>query len=88
MEHAKRGNAVIFNHENFDFPLGLKSRTGTAVDRDCLSMRLRDLGFDVTCFNDVTFHEIESRLTNCKISFKKYFDEMDFKTFLFVLSSG
>jgi len=58
MNHLKRGRALIFNHENFNSNLELKSRSGSAKDRDNLYMRLRDLDFEVSFFNDLTFSEL------------------------------
>lgn len=62
MGHSKRGKAYIFNHENFNASLELKPRSGTAKDRDNLYMRLRELEFDVTYFNDLTFNELSSEI--------------------------
>jgi len=58
MNHLKRGKALIFNHENFNPNLELKSRSGSARDRDNLYMRLRDLDFEVSFFNDLTYSEL------------------------------
>ena len=66
MGHSKRGKAYIFNHENFNASLELKPRSGTAKDRDNLYMRLRELEFDVTYFNDLTFNELSSEIMKCK----------------------
>lgn len=68
MNHAKRGKAYIFNHENFLPSLELKARSGTAKDRDNLYMRLRELDFDVTYFNDLTFNELNTEIIKCKTS--------------------
>lgn len=68
MNHAKRGKAYIFNHENFLPSLELKARSGTAKDRDNLYMRLRELDFDVTYFNDLTFNELSSEIAKRKTS--------------------
>ncbi len=68
MNHIKRGKACIFNHENFNPNLDLKPRAGTAKDRDNLYMRLRELDFDVTYFNDLTFNELNTEIMKCKYS--------------------
>lgn len=67
MSHSKRGKACIFNHENFNPNLDLKPRAGTSKDRDNLYMRLRELDFDVTYYNDLTFHELNNEIMKCKI---------------------
>ena len=61
-----------FNHENFNASLELKPRSGTAKDRDNLYMRLRELEFDVTYFNDLTFNELSSEIMKCKKAFYFY----------------
>ncbi len=66
MNHARRGRAIIFNHENFLPHLGNPVRTGTALDRDGLYLRLRELEFDVTCYNDLTFNQIKMVIATCK----------------------
>ncbi|XP_057366015.1 caspase-1-like [Daphnia carinata] len=62
MNHAKRGKAYIFNHENFNPNLDLKTRAGTSKDRDNLYVKLRELDFDVTYFNDLTFNELNTEI--------------------------
>lgn len=66
MNHPKRGKAYIFNHEQFNQELDLKSRSGTNKDRDNLYMRLRELEFEVSYFNDLTFNELHIKLIECK----------------------
>lgn len=65
MNHVKRGKACIFNHENLNPNLDLKPRAGTSKDRDNLYMRLRELDFDVTYFNDLTFNELNTEIIKC-----------------------
>merc|ERR1712071_549788 len=62
MNHLKRGKALIFNHENFNPNLELKARLGSAKDRDNLYMRLRDLDFEVSFFNDLTYSELNMEI--------------------------
>ena len=66
MDHPKRGRAYIFNHETFNPHLNLPPRTGTAKDRDDLSERLKELEFEVTCYNNPTAGEINIALLECK----------------------
>nr|AEH76885.1 caspase-1 [Galleria mellonella] len=61
MDHKRRGVAVIFNHEFFDVH-SLKPRTGTNVDSDNLARVLKNLGFRVTIFNNLRFHELNARV--------------------------
>lgn len=62
MGHAKRGKAYIFNHEYFNANLELNPRPGTNKDRDDLRKILRELDFDVTLFNDLTFNELNMEI--------------------------
>nr|AGB84766.1 caspase-1 [Artemia sinica] len=59
MRHSKRGKAIIFNNKDFSPALSLRPRNGTDVDRDKLFLKLRELDFDVYCYNDLTLGEIE-----------------------------
>ncbi|XP_059054220.1 caspase-1-like [Achroia grisella] len=61
MDHKRRGVAIIFNHEFFDVH-SLKPRTGTNVDSDNLARVLKGLGFRVTIFNNLRFHELNARV--------------------------
>ena len=72
MNHLKRGKALIFNHENFNPNLELKARLGSAKDRDNLYMRLRDLDFEVSFFNDLTYSELNMEIIRCKAEIKLY----------------
>ncbi|KAF4090651.1 hypothetical protein AMELA_G00054600 [Ameiurus melas] len=55
MDHKRRGMALIFNQENFH---NLMKRRGTNKDRDNLTERFQDLGFDVNCHNDKSKAEV------------------------------
>ena len=66
MDHPKRGRAYIFNHETFNPHLNLPPRTGTAKDRDDLSERLKELEFEVTCYNNPNTGEINIALLESK----------------------
>ncbi|KAL0594418.1 Caspase-6 [Plecturocebus cupreus] len=58
MDHRRRGIALIFNHERFLWHLTLPDRRGTSSDRDNLTRRFSDLGFEVKCFNDLKAEEL------------------------------
>nr|XP_014994504.2 caspase-6 isoform X3 [Macaca mulatta]XP_014994505.2 caspase-6 isoform X3 [Macaca mulatta] len=58
MDHRRRGIALIFNHERFFWQLTLPERRGTCTDRDNLTRRFSDLGFEVKCFNDLKAEEL------------------------------
>ncbi|XP_069315139.1 caspase-6 isoform X2 [Eulemur rufifrons] len=58
MDHKRRGVALIFNHERFFWHLMLPDRRGTGADRDNLTRRFSDLGFEVRCFNDLKAEEL------------------------------
>ncbi|XP_055972797.1 caspase-6-like [Sorex fumeus] len=58
MNHTRRGIALIFNHEEFHWYLGLKSRVGTCVDRENLRRRLLELGFQVKCYDNLRAEEV------------------------------
>ena len=75
MNHPKRGRALIFNHENFNSNLELKARSGTAKDRDNLYIRLRELDFEVSYFNDLTYSELNNEIVKCKTSFHLFNSE-------------
>ncbi|CAL7934037.1 unnamed protein product [Xylocopa violacea] len=61
MNHAKRGLAIIFNHEFFTIP-HLRPRCGTNVDCENLTNTLRGLGFEVNDFHNYTHKDIEKNL--------------------------
>ncbi|XP_014811076.1 PREDICTED: caspase-6 isoform X3 [Calidris pugnax] len=58
MNHQRRGVALIFNHEHFNWRLKLGFRRGTAADRDNLSRTLTGLGFEVRVFEDLPAEEV------------------------------
>lgn len=58
MDHKRRGTALIFNHERFFWHLALPERRGTNADRDNLTRRFSELGFEVKCFNDLRAEEL------------------------------
>lgn len=56
MNHAKRGMAVIFNHEFF--LNGAKARSGTNADCELLERTLKKKQFDVSVYRDLSSIEI------------------------------
>ncbi|XP_054773897.2 caspase-6-like [Lytechinus pictus] len=62
MNHKKRGMAVIFNHENFDWRTGMNQRVGTNHDVDNLKLHLGRLGFQVLVFQDASAKELRRNL--------------------------
>jgi len=64
MHHKHRGKAIIFNHENFQIR-DLKSRAGTGLDCINLEASLKNLGFDVTPYVDLTLDELDKKLDYC-----------------------
>ncbi|XP_046981843.1 caspase-1-like isoform X2 [Schistocerca americana] len=68
MCRQKRGVAMIFSHENFDSRAyddelhQLPDRKGTQIDRDALRHTFEDLGFDVRCFDDLCYYQINNEL--------------------------
>nr|QQV73915.1 cysteinyl aspartate specific proteinase 6 [Lethenteron reissneri] len=59
MNHASRGLALIFNHEEFHWTLRLNKRRGTQADSN--NLELRNLGFTVHVHKDICtteFHQV------------------------------
>lgn len=63
MCHARRGKAVILNHDEFDDE---GPRLGSDVDVQNLVTTFKDLGFEVVVHNNRTFEEIEKIINDCK----------------------
>lgn len=61
MNHAKRGLALIFNHEFFTIA-HLRSRCGTNEDCKNLINTLKNLGFEVNDFHNYTHRDIVKNL--------------------------
>ncbi|TGZ52875.1 Caspase-1 [Temnothorax longispinosus] len=61
MNHSKRGVALIFNHEFFTVP-HLKPRCGTNVDCENLTLNLKNLGFEVNDFHNLTHKDVVKQL--------------------------
>ncbi|XP_045848495.1 group XIIA secretory phospholipase A2 isoform X3 [Meles meles] len=82
MDHKRRGTALIFNHERFFWHLMLPERRGTNADRDNLTRRFSELGFEVKCFNDLKAEELLLRIHEASTS-----SHMDADCFLCVFLS-
>ncbi|XP_053088863.1 caspase-6 [Pangasianodon hypophthalmus] len=59
MNHRRRGLALIFNQENFQYS---RQRRGTNKDRDNLTERFQALGFEVNSHNDKPKAEVLKEL--------------------------
>ncbi|XP_060729019.1 caspase-6-like isoform X2 [Tachysurus vachellii] len=55
MNHKRRGLALIFNHEHFQF---FCERRGTKIDRDNLKQRFQALGFEVNIHDNKNKTEV------------------------------
>jgi len=55
MCHARRGDALIFNHNYFDH---MANRSGTFKDCSNLSAELRSLDFEIQVHNDLTYTKL------------------------------
>ena len=64
--NLKRGRALIFNQENFNSSLGIRRRSGSAIDSQNLVTRLEDLRFEVSLFNDLTVEQLTTEIAKCK----------------------
>lgn len=80
MSHTKRGVAFIFNHEFFTVP-HLKPRCGTNVDCENLTLALKNLGFEVNDFHNLTHKDVVKQLERGELHFKLH----DSSFFLIIL---
>ncbi|XP_010222071.1 PREDICTED: caspase-6 [Tinamus guttatus] len=64
MNHQRRGVALIFNHEHFFWHLRLPDRRGTNADKQNLTRSLKDLGFEVRCFDDLKAEDMLEKIYN------------------------
>ncbi|XP_029452489.1 caspase-6 isoform X2 [Rhinatrema bivittatum] len=62
MNHKRRGVALIFNHEWFHWFLTMPERRGTNADRENLIRRLRELGFEVSWFDNLRAEEVLQKI--------------------------
>ncbi|NWR52057.1 CASP6 protein, partial [Regulus satrapa] len=63
MNHQRRGVALIFNHDHFNWRLRLLDRPGTMADRINLERSFKDLGFEVRGFNDLKAEDVWQKIT-------------------------
>ncbi|NWJ00844.1 CASP6 protein, partial [Crypturellus undulatus] len=62
MNHQRRGVALIFNHEHFFWHLRLPDRRGTNTDKQNLTHSLKELGFEVRCFDDLKAEDMLEKI--------------------------
>ena len=62
MRHPRRGMAIIFNHKDFEPPLGLTQRKGTDRDKENLCNVLQQLDFEIHVYDDLNYKEVERTL--------------------------
>uniref|UniRef100_A0A7M4EDZ8 Caspase-6 n=2 Tax=Crocodylus porosus TaxID=8502 RepID=A0A7M4EDZ8_CROPO len=67
MNHKRRGVAVIFNHEHFNWLLKLPDRRGTFADRENLKRSMTNLGFEVKCFDDLKAEEVLQHISEVSV---------------------
>ena len=63
MNHKRRGKAVIFNHDKFQY---MSSRPGSTADVTALTETYKKLGFEVKKHQDLKRAAIQSVITECK----------------------
>lgn len=64
MSYGKVGRCIIINNKNFDERTGMCIRNGTDKDAGDLQRCFKNLGFDVTVYNDRSCEEMERLLQN------------------------
>ncbi|KYO40552.1 caspase-7 [Alligator mississippiensis] len=62
MDYKKVGKCIIINNKNFEDKTGMGTRNGTDKDAGELQKSFRNLGFDVSVYNDRTCDEMERLL--------------------------
>ncbi|KAF7217996.1 caspase-6 [Nothobranchius furzeri] len=62
MGHKQRGLALIFNQDYFYWLLGLGARSGSEADRNNLARRLKQLNFEVRCYDNLKQVEILEKI--------------------------
>jgi len=65
MRHARRGRAIILNHELFDRNIA-PTRTGSRVDVAVLEHVWNELGFEVSVYDNLAYHEIKELMLSGK----------------------
>ncbi|KAL4618185.1 caspase-6 [Arapaima gigas] len=82
MNHKRRGMALIFNQEWFDWRLCLNERRGSTTDKDNLVRSLQEMKFEVKHYNDLTSKELLNKITEAADS-----DHSDADCFVCVILS-
>uniref|UniRef100_UPI0037E84C09 caspase-6-like n=1 Tax=Semicossyphus pulcher TaxID=241346 RepID=UPI0037E84C09 len=82
MDKKRRGLALIFNQERFNYDLRLKKRSGTYADRDNLERRLKELNFEVKIYDDNDTKDVSARIREAAEA-----DHSDADCFLLVFMS-
>ncbi|KAL7403938.1 hypothetical protein ABVT39_007491 [Epinephelus coioides] len=82
MDNIRRGLALIFNQERFNWRLGLNDRHGTEADGKNLEKRLTELKFEVRAYDDLGKKDVEDRITEAAEA-----DHSDADCFLLVFLS-
>ncbi|XP_046724680.1 caspase-6-like [Silurus meridionalis] len=62
MNQKRRGLALIFNQKTFEKSERLSERRGTDIDRDNLTQRFPELGFEVQSYNDKKVAVVQEKL--------------------------
>ncbi|XP_040823212.1 caspase-6-like [Ochotona curzoniae] len=62
MDHRRRGIALIFNHNEFSEELNLGKRQGTHADKEGLTRRFKELGFEVKSFDDLKEEKLQHEI--------------------------
>lgn len=65
MDHARRGHAIIFNHEEFTMD-NTSPRVGSKLDAVRLQQTLEGLGFTVQIYHDLDSDKIKARINECE----------------------
>jgi caspase-like apoptosis-related cysteine protease len=63
MCHPRRGIALIFNHDHFDW---MAFRSGSSKDCKDLSLQLEVLGFEIEVHKDLTYSQLSKVLRESK----------------------
>ncbi|KAL7876785.1 hypothetical protein SRHO_G00034280 [Serrasalmus rhombeus] len=62
MDYKRRGTVLIFNQERFFWTLKLRERSGTATDKENLTERFQQLGFNVETHDDLNKNDMMDKL--------------------------
>lgn len=73
MDHKNRGIALILNHEHFKPDTKQDTREGTNVDSESLETTLKQIGFDVLVYDDLSVSGVTSVVEEGKAVFHYVF---------------